>query len=151
MCANLGTQLAKSGFIKWEASDLATLRLLKNCGIEDVTADWTLYAFNSKAAEQLQSLGVKRAVASPENNHENLKTLAGLELTFEFLDEQSTPLFISLTRPMAKDPTELTGLKGDKFTSFDMYNLWITTRPEPRTFTVPANATAVRSDISWNP
>jgi putative protease len=144
-------QLAKSGFKKWEASDLATLRLLKNCGIEDVTADWTLYAFNSKAAEQLQSLGVKRAVASPENNHENLKTLAGLELTFEFLDEQSTPLFISLTRPMAKDPTELTGLKGDKFTSFEMDNLWITTRPEPRTFTVPANAKAVRSDISWNP
>jgi putative protease len=144
-------QLAKSGFKKWEASDLATLRLLKNCGIEDVTADWTLYAFNSKAAEQLQSLGVKRAVASPENNHENLKTLAGLELTFEFLDEQSTPLFISLTRPMAKDPTELTGLKGDKFTSFEMDNLWITTRPEPRPFTVPANAKAVRSDISWNP
>lgn len=143
-------QLAKAGFKKWEATDLATLRLLKNCGIDDITADWTLYAFNSKAAETLIELGVKRAVASPENNHGNLSTLSQLDLPFEFLEDQSTPLFISLTKPMAKDPSELTGLKGDKFTSFEIDGLWITTRLEPRPFTPPNSAKAFRSDISWN-
>jgi predicted nucleic-acid-binding protein len=144
-------QLSKAGFKKWEASDLATLRLLKNCGIDDLTADWTFYAFNSKAAEVLAELGIKRAVASPENNHGNLEELSRLKLPFEFLDEQSTPLFISLTKPMAKDPSELTGLKGDKFTSFEMDGLWITTRLEPTPFSPPSGAKAIRSDISWNP
>jgi putative protease len=144
-------QLSKAGFKKWEASDLATLRLLKNCGIDDLTADWTFYAFNSKAAEALAELGIKRAVASPENNRGNLEELSRLKLPFEFLDEQSTPLFISLTKPMAKDPSELTGLKGDKFTSFEMDGLWITTRLEPTPFSPPSGAKAIRSDISWNP
>ena len=144
-------QLAKAGFAKWEAADIATLRLLKNCSISDITADWTFYAFNSQAAKMLMELGVKRAVASPENSPSNLKALSNLELPFEFLDEQSTPLFISLTKPMAKDPSLLTGLKGDKFTSFEMDGLWITTRVEPRSFSIPPGAKTTRTDISWTP
>ena len=42
-------RLHREGFEKWEASDLATLRLLKAAGVSDITADWTLYAFNSHA------------------------------------------------------------------------------------------------------
>ena len=99
----------------------------------------------------LMELGVKRAVASPENSPSNLKALSNLELPFEFLDEQSTPLFISLTKPMAKDPSLLTGLKGDKFTSFEMDGLWITTRVEPRSFSIPPGAKTTRTDISWTP
>ncbi len=63
----------RTGQTKWEASDLATLRMLKGLGVTDITADWTLYAFNSRALAELSELGVKRFVASPENTRENLR------------------------------------------------------------------------------
>ena len=94
-------RLHREGFEKWEASDLATLRLLKAAGVSDITADWTLYAFNSHALAELSSLGVKRFVASPENVRENLSYLAESGYDIEFLAQQATPLFVSLTKPAA--------------------------------------------------
>ena len=96
----------RAGQSKWEASDLATLRMLRELGVTDITADWTLYAFNSRALAELSEMGVKRFVASPENNRENLQYLAESGYDVEFLVQQSTPLFVSLTKPAAK-PTEL--------------------------------------------
>ena len=131
-------RLRREGYDKWEASDLATLRMLKAAGIEDITADWTLYAFNSQALAALAELGVKRFVASPENTRENLQYLAESGYDVEFLSQQSTPLFMSLTKP--GEQSELAVFERD--------GLWVTTRPVPRTFPVPEGASS-RIDLSF--
>jgi hypothetical protein len=132
--------LLRDGRDKWEASDLATLRMLKSFGISDITADWSLYAFNSMALAEMAQAGVGRFVASPENCRENLQFLAESGCDVEFLVQQSTPLFISLTAPAAK-PTDL-----------DVYRrggLWITVKPLPRVFDAPAGV-STRLDLSWD-
>jgi hypothetical protein len=131
------------GFDKWEASDLATLKTLKSLDVVDITADWTLYAFNSSALAELKSLGVTRFVASPENGSENLTYLAESGYPIEFLSQQSTPLFISLTPPAAL-PSKDSG-----FISFKSGSLWITTRRLPRVFNPPRGA-MTRIDLSWS-
>ena len=131
----------RDGQAKWEASDLATLRMLKELGVTDITADWTLYAFNSRALAELSEMGVKRFVASPENNRENLQYLAESGYDVEFLSQQSTPLFVSLTEPAAK-PTELAVFQRD--------GLWVTTKKVPRTFEAP-DGVSTRLDLSWDP
>lgn len=133
-------RLVREGHMKWEASDLATLSLLKSVGVTDVTADWTLYAFNSSALAELSALGAKRFVASPENGRSNLQYLAESGYDVEFLAQQSTPLFVSLNKPAS---TEVEGLE-----IFCRDGLWITTRPVPRTFEVPSGASS-RIDLSW--
>ncbi len=145
-------RLVRAGFAKWEASDLATLRLLKQSGVSDITADWSLYAFNSAAAAELADAGVSRFTCSPENGEENLEALAGIAAPRpEFLESQSTPLFISLTKPSCDDPSRLTGPKGDEFVSFAAGGLWITVRADRRAFHVPSAARFVRVDMSWDP
>lgn len=133
-------RLVHAGFAKWEAGDLATLRMLRAAGVTDITADWTLYAFNTPALAELSGLGVTRFVASPENGVGNLQRLAESGRDVEFLVQQSTPLFISLTKPAADN------LKG--LSVFKRGRLWVTVRPVPRTFTAPAGA-SVRIDLSW--
>ncbi len=144
--------MAKAGISAWEAADLATLRILRQLGLEDITADWTLYAFNAAARAQLCELGVQRIVASPENNSENLLALASQPPSppVEFLVRQSTPLFISLTRPATPDPSRLDGLSGDTFTCHAIDGLWVTTRMAPRRFSPPGNARTTRVDVSWD-
>jgi hypothetical protein len=131
--------LLRRGFDRWEASDLATLRLLKSLGASDLTADWTLYAFNSFALRELSELGVKRFVASPENFRDNLQYLAESGFDVEFLSQQSTPLFISLTAPADKPEDLEVYRRGD---------LWITVKPVPRTFELPQGVSE-RLDLSW--
>ena len=131
------------GIDKWEAADLATLRLLRALGLADITADWTLYAFNSAARQQLADLGIRRHVASPESAPPS--HTAGTE----HLSRQSTPLFISLTRPETADPSRLVGLKGDEFAAYPIDGLWITARPEPRRYPAPPEA-PLRVDLSWD-
>jgi hypothetical protein len=137
-------RLFREGFAKWEASDLATLRLLKSAGVSDITADWTLAALNSQALAALRAAGVGRFVASPENSPSNLRALSESGYNVEFLAQQSTPLFISLTKPAA-EPDAI----GGNITFFRRGNLWITTRDTPRTFDVPNGAPA-RTDLSWD-
>ena len=136
-------RFVRDGFGRWEASDLATLKTLKSLGVADITADWTLYAFNSSALAELESLGVRRSVASPENGSGNLAYLAESGYPVEFLSQQSTPLFISLTPPAAL-PSKESGL-----VSFKIGSLWVTTRRLPRVFNPPRGST-VRTDLSWN-
>ena len=133
-------RFVRASFLKWEASDLATLRLLKGVGVGDITADWSLYAFNLCALRSLSALGVRRFVASPENGRENLQFLAESGFAVEFPVQQSTPLFISLTEPAAR-PRELAVYRRD--------GLWVTTRPVPRTFEVPEGV-STRVDLSWD-
>ena len=144
----------RAGYDKWEASDLATLRMLKQLGVTDVTADWTLYAFNSRALAALSELGVKRFVASPENGRENLQYLAESGYDVEFLVQQSTPLFVSLTRP-AVGGVASSGEAASQPLLKDLTvhlrdGLWVTTKPVPRTFDCPDNV-STRLDLSWDP
>ena len=138
---NLVKRYIREGYAKWEASDLATLRMLRALGIEDITADWSLYAMNSQALAALTELGVKRFVASPENNRENLQYLAESGLAVEFLEQQSTPLFISLHRP--------SGESGEDIVTFEKDGLFVTTKTAPRTFSVP-DGVPRRIDLSWD-
>ena len=135
-------RLCRAGCRKWEVSSLAALRLLRTVGITDITADWPLYAFNSRALAELSRLGVKRFVASPENDKGNLRRLAESGYAVEFLAQQSTPLFVSLTRPSAESVTG--------FSIYRRGESWITTRPVPRVFEAPAGA-PLRFDLSWDP
>ena len=141
---NAVKRFLREGFSAWEASDLATLRMLKELGVTDLTADWTCYAFNASALKTWSELGAKRFVASPENNRENLQFLSESGYDVEFLSQQSTPLFISLTRPAAV-PDEESGLS-----IFRRDGLWVTTKVLPRTFDVPEGC-ASRIDLSWSP
>ena len=144
--------MVKAGISAWEAADLAGLRLLRQLGLEDITADWTLYALNRSALAELQALGLVRCVTSPENNFENLQVLANHTgaPAVEFLVQQSTPLFISLTRPATEDPSLLTGLKGDEFMSYPVDGLWVTAKTETRRFRIPGNTASTRIDLSWD-
>ena len=130
----------RQGFLKWEAADLATLSLLTSLGVEDITADWTLYAFNSAALKELGGLGVKEFVASPENGAANLYSLSKSGYRMQFLRQQMTPLFISLTPPAASP---------DGLTVHRRGNLWVTTNAVPRVFEIPAGAKS-RIDLSWD-
>ena len=139
---NAVKRLRRAGYEKWECADLATLRLLRELGVADVTADWTLYAFNSQALATLAELGVTRFVASPENGADNLQYLAESGYDVAFLAQQSTPLFISLTPPAPYESDDLVSFRRD--------GLWVTTKRAPRTFTPPKGA-ATRLDLSWDP
>ena len=145
--------------------------------MSDISSDWTLYAFNRAALAELADLGVVRAVASPENSPDNLAFLADSSLPVEFLEQQSTPLFISITPPATGGSqlaatantggsrscatantggsrscatVPLTSSTGTPFTPFPLDGLWITTRAAPRRFTPPADAPR-RLDLSWDP
>lgn len=138
---NAVKRLAREGYRRWEASDLATLKMLRAAGIDDITADWTLYAFNARALDELSRAGVRRFVASPENTRGNLAYLAESGYDVEFLAQQATPLFISLTAPAA----EAEGLS-----VFRRDGLYVTVKPVPRTFEAPSGRSS-RIDLSWNP
>ncbi len=145
-------RLAAAGCSKWEAADLATLRMLRELGFADITADWSLYGFNHHALDALAALGVTRVVASPENNAENLAFLAARTATptVECLARQSTPLFLSLTRPATDDPSMLESPKGERFRCQPIQGLWTTTRATPTKFSVPDNSATIRDDISYD-
>ena len=140
--------LMRAGFRKWEAADIAGLRMLKAAGASDITADWTLYAFNVQSMLALSELGVARCVMSPESCPDDESPR--FPLPVERIARQSTPLFISVTRPAAAAPSRLVDAAGDCFTSFGLDGLWVTTRTSPRTFGVPQMEPA-RFDFSWDP
>ena len=140
--------LLRAGYRKWEAADLAGLRMLKALGVEDITADWTLYAFNRLSAAALAEMGVARCVLSPESDPAT--DASAFPVPVERLLQQSTPLFISVTQPMAENPLRLVDAAGDAFVSFSLDGIWVTTRPVPRTFAVPDGVSA-RLDLSWDP
>ncbi len=139
--------LLRAGYRKWEAADLAGIRMLRALGVEDLTADWTLYAFNGLSAEALAELGAKRCVLSPEDDPSH--GTAAFPIPAEHLVQQSTPLFISVTKPAADNATRLTDADGKTFSSFLVDGLWVTTRLAPRTFPVPSDV-ATRLDLSWD-
>ena len=129
------------GFSKWEVSSLAALRLLRTLGVDDITADWPVYAFNSHALAVLSRLGVRRFVASPENSRANAEFLAKSGYAVDFLSRQSTPLFISVNESA---PADLGG-----YAVFKRGGIYATVRRQPRKFDVPPGCIE-RIDRSWD-
>ena len=107
--------------------------------ISDFTEENREGAFFDKIRAELSERGVRRFVASPENFRDNLQFLAESGFDVEFPVQQSTPLFISLTRPTAM-PKDLC--------VYERGGLWITVKPVPRTFDTPEGA-STRLDLSW--
>ena len=140
--------LIRSGYVKWESADLAGIRMLKSLGVEDITADWTVYSFNAQSIRMLAELGVKRCVLSPEADQRDIPQ--SFAIPVERIIQQSTPLFISVTKPASENSSLLLDAKGGEFTSFEVDGLWITTRMAPRTFPAFSNAIS-RIDLSWDP
>ena len=147
--------LARAGWLKWEASDLATLRMLKAAGIKDITADWTLYAANRESLKALADLGVSAVVLSPELSREAKDALLsasredGSLPDVVFLERQSTPLFISVTKPASEDVSSFTGPGGTRYRAFLRDGLWVTVREEPRSWNVP-DGVSLRVDEGWD-
>ncbi len=134
-------RLLARGYDRWEAADLATLRLLKNLGVRDITADWTLYALNPVALAALVDLGVRRVVVSPEASAAEKSSLALHPAFVEFLARQSTPLFLSLHAPDGAASSRC-------LATFERDGLVVTTAVAPRVFEVPKGC-ASRFDFSW--
>lgn len=150
-------RLIRLGCRRFEVADLAGLRLVASLGVDDVSADWTLYAANTQALAALAERGVSRFVASPESSGRNIAALAASGWNVEFLEEQSTPLFISLHRPAiepeappARDGADTGILRAGELVCFRRGPLWITTRLQPRYFDLP-NGVSSRRDLSWTP
>lgn len=142
--------LAGNGFVRWEAADLAGLSLLRESGVEDVTADWTLYAFNRAACAQLAALGVRRFTVSPENTRENIENLSRVAAPEPvFLEEQRIPLFISAVKPGTRGAEFLRLKSGAELGVSSIDGLWITARKHRTKFNPPPGA-STRLDLSWD-
>ena len=158
--------LVRSHWLKWEAADLATLRILKSAGVTDLTADWTLYAANRAALAELADLGVKAVVASPELGDEARSALfeASRDPSMPdviFLERQSTPLFMSVTKPAVNDVPSIAksgandevlsfaGPKGARYCTFMRGGIWVTVSSDLRTWRCPKGASS-RVDEGWD-
>lgn len=152
-------QLVRDGWCRWEAADLSGCARLRERGVEDVTGDWSCYAFNHVAVEAWEGMGIRRLVLSSENGRENWEALLTLPFPTELLVYQHTPLFLAVTKPMVPALDERTSCeissRADRFFVERQDDLWVTIRREPyclaeRTAELPA-ATAWRYDFSWTP
>lgn len=111
----------EQGWHRWEVSNLSALQLLKeaNSGsIEnlDISGDWSLNVFNSRALNQYGKDGIERIVLSPEDDQENiLHLIKSSEKKCIVLAFQYTPLFISATTPQTKAKESLTSRYGEHY------------------------------------
>jgi putative protease len=97
-------KLRGAGWQKWEAGNLSAWSYLKlgPTGLAalaprlDVSTDWSVYALNRLAAEELLDTGVSRFALSPEDGLENLRPmLAEFGPKAVVIVYQDTPLFIA--------------------------------------------------------
>jgi U32 family peptidase len=129
-------QLAQYGYTQWETPGLAGYRMLRNCGIKPISADWTLYAGNSEAARQLHEMDFFSHVTSPESDFQTLYPSSEKLCENELLIFQHTPLYISATPPLAEIKAnahwiELQNLAGADLRVWRKENLWITIAAKP--------------------
>jgi len=94
------SQLYRSGWKKWQISNLAQLQLLADLddGKLDMTADAAMYAQNSTAAQALIQLHCQRVTLSPDDTIENTcALLQRLGSTAEVILYEDIPLAYSAT------------------------------------------------------
>lgn len=128
--------LIREGWTAWECADLAGWRFLKESGITEISADWSLYAFNRVAVTELARLGITSFVVSPECDMKNTCALVQAPILAEGLIYQYIPLFISETAPCVEGASEATDLtftdrKGNNFVSHLHDRRWVTTAALP--------------------
>ena len=75
--APLAKELAKAGWRKWEIGNLGGFDVFNGMEL-DLTADWSLYAFNHIAAQEWLKMGARRVTFCPEDTEENQEQLARL-------------------------------------------------------------------------
>ena len=75
--APLARNLVKAGWRKWEIGNLGGFDVFHGMDV-DLTADWSLYAFNHIAANEWLKRGVRRVTFCPEDTDENQDELARL-------------------------------------------------------------------------
>lgn len=89
------------GQIRWELNNVYGFHFFQKREAMDLSANWPLYAFNAAAVAQLQDMGVRRFVFSPEDSIENI---TGMARRFPYQGAwtvwRDTPLFISETCPV---------------------------------------------------
>ncbi len=128
--------LIREGWTAWECADLAGWYFLKQSGITDISADWSLYAFNRVAVAELAKLGITSFVVSPECDMKNTCALVEALIPAEGLIYQYSPLFISETAPCVEGVSEETDLtftdrRGNGFISHLYDRRWVTTAALP--------------------
>ena len=93
-------ELIRSGWHRWQISNIGALALLREAGLPqegaNLTADWPLYVMNRFAAETLRGLGLKRCTLSPDDTIENWSVLLAQHSAMaEVLAYGDIPLAIS--------------------------------------------------------
>lgn len=96
------TTLISRGWQKWQISNLggwSFLHAVEKGGVQlDISADWPVYAVNSSAVSQLNTLGISKFTLSPEDNLENIRALLKRHASnATVIVYQDTPLMISET------------------------------------------------------
>src|SRR5262249_14675346 len=93
-------KLRMAGWNKWEAANLSAWTYL---GLDpghassdiDLATDWSVYALNRAAVEQLLQMGVRRFALSPEDGLANMRSLlAELGPRAVLIVYQDTPQFL---------------------------------------------------------
>jgi putative protease len=98
--------LRAAGYRRWELTGPASWALLGlgpgDADGLDLTSDWSLYAVNRAAAQQLQDMGVARVTLSTEDVRANLGALLGqLGAAASVVVYEDSPLFVSESCPYA--------------------------------------------------
>jgi len=98
--------LREAGFRRWELTGPASWALLgitaSDAGGLDLTSDWSLFAVNRAAADELAARGVGRVTLSTEDQRANLGALLGrLGARASVVVYEDSPLFISESCPYA--------------------------------------------------
>lgn len=89
-------RLREAGWHRWEAANLSAWSYLGDTAALDLATDWSVYALNRIAVQQLFDLGVNRFALSPEDGLANLRPMFA-----EFGDRavlivyQDTPMFVA--------------------------------------------------------
>lgn len=151
--------LMREGWTAWECADLAGWHFLNENGMESITADWSLYAFNRLAAAELARLGIASFVVSPECDLPNALALAEAPIPAEALIYQYTPLFISETAPCVEGASTgadlaFTDRRGNTFVTQQCDHRWVTTHEVPFKRSGKGTETPFlrqRVDLSWAP
>ncbi|MGN0857251.1 MAG: U32 family peptidase [Candidatus Spyradenecus sp.] len=157
MAALVGA-LADRGARRFECADLTSWQLLRDlqpgCDAFDLSADWTWYATNARAARLQSALGLTQAITGPEANLPNLLTLPRT-LRREVLIAQYAPHFIAFTRPLAQG-NRLLGRNGEHLRIARLGRLWITfderpwaLSPAQRRDLATHGFTRQRIDLAW--
>jgi putative protease len=113
-------KLCSEGWTKWEAANLSAWHYLAKRRL-DLAADWSIYAVNRAAAQQLLDMGVSRFALSPEDGLRNMRSLlAEFGAQASVIVYQDTPLFLAESCAYANLIGGCPGKANCKFESMEM-------------------------------